>query len=307
MPETYLGEWSAALYLNSFLLECLMVPNLIPCSSNPCYKKLVNDFAQQLRSAAPSIGDHNLSEEEFWNAGIFQAAIERLRGTQAATTDVKYKFVKAVLEILKENAWIKDWNYTGASGRQDFSVFFEDGYRSVVEAKGCLDGNNTNIFERPNNADEFIIWSLCQNPGADVPHNVWSGIHTRLGATMLAEKKQIDGLVVWDPLCSSISRACPKLKDRVSRRIGALDLPSPCMFLFPKRIPNVESLTFSWELSDVRFLQALYNCFNGSEADVAKVRFEVRKNDRGVQRRTIIKRENSEEYSEWAALRREST
>ena len=36
---------------------------------------------------------------------------------------------------------------------------------SVVELKGCLDGNNTTIFERPANAQEFIIWSVCTNPG----------------------------------------------------------------------------------------------------------------------------------------------
>ena len=37
--------------------------------------------------------------------------------------------------------------------------------------KGCLDGENTNKFERPTEADEFITWSLCTNSGADPRRN----------------------------------------------------------------------------------------------------------------------------------------
>ena len=36
-----------------------------------------------------------------------------------------------------------------------------------------MDENNTNIFERPPHAHEFIIWSVCTNPGADPQHNAW--------------------------------------------------------------------------------------------------------------------------------------
>ena len=31
---------------------------------------------------------------------------------------------------------------------------------SAIELKGCLDGNNTDIFERPTHVQEFVMWSV---------------------------------------------------------------------------------------------------------------------------------------------------
>src|SRR5580658_3838329 len=78
--------------------------------------------------------------------------------------------------------------------------------------KGCLDGNNTTIYERPPHAQEFIIWSLCSNRGADPRHNAWSGIHTRLSADIIERAQQVDGVIIWDWVCGTIGRPCPKLR-----------------------------------------------------------------------------------------------
>ncbi len=43
----------------------------------------------------------------------------------------------------------------------------------IDDALDTIDSvNNTNIFTRPPNADEFVIWSLCQNPGSNMSHNI---------------------------------------------------------------------------------------------------------------------------------------
>ena len=78
------------------------------------------------------------------------------------------------------------------------------GQTAAIELKGCLDGNNTNIFERPPHAHEFIIWSVCTNPGADPRHNAWSGIHTRLSAEIISRHQLVDGIVIWDMVCGTI-------------------------------------------------------------------------------------------------------
>ncbi|MGH2137807.1 hypothetical protein, partial [Enterococcus faecalis] len=76
----------------------------------------------------------------------------------------------------------------------DYTVALNSGKTAVIELKGCLDGNNTNIFERPPHANEFIIWSVCTNPGADPRRNAWSGIHTRLSAEIISRQQRVDGL-----------------------------------------------------------------------------------------------------------------
>ena len=161
---------------------------VIPCRRLPEVRKRIKEYADALVAGAHEIGGHGLSEEEFWNAGLFRSAVETLRGRQAASTKDKRRFLAEVLDHMEAESHVDSWAFTGAAERHDYQIGLEDGRAVVFEAKGCLDGNNTNIFQRPPNADEFFIWSLCQNPGADPGHNAWSGIHTRLSARLIAER-----------------------------------------------------------------------------------------------------------------------
>src|SRR5215510_9506104 len=110
----------------------------------------------------------------------------------------KREFVKHVLNFMQDQNFIADWDSAGDANRHDYTVRFSSGKVSIIELKGCLDGNNTNIFERPPHAQEFIIWSVCTNPGADPRHNAWSGIHTRLSAEIISRYQLVDGVIVWD-------------------------------------------------------------------------------------------------------------
>ncbi len=93
------------------------------------------------------------------------------------------------MTIIQAQNFIQKWESVGDTNRYDYSVQLNSGKTAIIELKGCLDGNNTNIFERPPHAQEFIIWSVCTNPGADPRHNAWSGIHTRLSAEIVARKQ----------------------------------------------------------------------------------------------------------------------
>ena len=181
---------------------------IVFCEISAARREAVQAYAQALKDAAPLIGDHHLTVQEFWESGIFNSAIESLRGTNAASMVNKREFIQAVFEQLKEKGEISSWSFTGSGERYDYEVTMPDGWRSVVETKGCLDGNNTNIFERPPQADEFIIWSLCQNPGADPRKNVKSGIHTRLGAEMIKSQQRVDGLIVWRSEERRVGKEC---------------------------------------------------------------------------------------------------
>ena len=185
--------------------------SVIICERNADLRRQIEEFAEILKTEAHTLGNHGLSAHDFYQGGLFRGAIERIRGQYAATMIQKREFVRQILQHMQNSGFIREWVSAGDSNRHDYTVIMPTGRIAVIELKGCLDGNNTNIFDRPAHAQEFIIWSVCSNAGADPKHNVWSGIHTRLSAEIIEGKKLVDGLMVWDWLCGTLGRPCPKL------------------------------------------------------------------------------------------------
>jgi len=282
---------------------------VIACELLPEVRTSIETYARELREAAPSIGSHGLNEDEFWDAGLFHGAIEKLRGTQAASTDQKRSFVEEILSFLKSKGFIKDWTFSGGGERHDYCIEMPKGRLVIVEAKGCLDGNNTNIYVRPQNADEFIIWSLCQNPGADPKHNVWSGIHTRLGTEVIHRPDRVDGLVIWDMLCGTAGRPCPKTQKTNSREtsLPRRKVPPPCIYVFPRTRPDPRNnpCPVCWRLEEVTFLNALSKAFRCNSHDITYVRIEARREAADLQRKTTLVRDNAVVCeSSWNAIKR---
>ena len=182
--------------------------SVIPCQQNESLQKLIRDYVEVLKTEAHKLGAHGLSEEEFYNSGLFRGAIERTRGQFSATMREKREFGRHVLNYMQDQGFIQDWESAGEANRHDYVVRLKTGRVGVIELKGCLDGNNTNIFERPAQAQEFVIWSLCTNPGAVPRLNAWSGIHTRLSSEIIARQQRVDGVMIWDMVCGTIGRPC---------------------------------------------------------------------------------------------------
>lgn len=267
---------------------------VIPCCQNAILKTKVDELAEVLKTEAHKLGKHGLTEREFYRSGLFQGAIEQIRGQFSATMSEKRAFMKHVFDYMQDRNFITDWVSAGEANRHDYTVTLPNGRVSVVELKGCLDGNNTTIFERPAHAHEFTIWSVCSNAGADPRHNVWSGIHTRLGAEIIENGKQVDGLIVWDWLCGAIGRPCPKLLRAADRltTVGPYQLPPPCIYLFPSTIPSVRNNPNPEpnKLQDIGLLNALHQCFGGMDDEINRVRFEVAHRGKDVVRTTTVER-----------------
>ena len=191
----------------------------VPCSKNAYLRKLIQKFSETLKTEAHKLGDHGLSEEDFYHSGLFRGAIERVRGQFSATMGEKRDFVTRILNHLQAHDYIREWEVAGEANRHDYSVTLNSGKIGVIELKGCLDGNNTAIFERPPHATEFVIWSICTNVGADPQHNVWSGIHTRLSAEIIHKSVQVDGLIVWDMACGTLRDLAPNLTQMAVERL----------------------------------------------------------------------------------------
>lgn len=283
--------------------------SILPCQQNEELRRRIERFAETLKTEAHKLGDHGLDEREFYDSGLFRGAIERIRGQFSATMRDKREFMQHVLNFMQDEGFIVDWSSAGEANRHDYAVALKSQRTAVIELKGCLDGNNTNIFERPPHASEFVIWSVCTNPGADPQHNVWSGIHTRLSAEIIAREQRVDGVIVWDMVCGTLGRPCPKINNDETRlrEVGPYRLPPPCIYIFPATIPSPRNNPKppAQKLTDVEFLQAVYDCFGGDPTELSYVEFEVAYQGTDTVRTTTVMRNGAvQRASQPTAIRR---
>ncbi|MEB2239555.1 hypothetical protein [Xanthomonas campestris] len=281
--------------------------SVIPCEQNKGLRDQIERFAEVLKTEAHTLGSHGLDERDFYNSGLFRGAVERLRGQFSATMRGKREFAQHALNHMEDGGFISGWDLTDDANRNDYIVRLNSGRTAIIDLKGCLDGNNTNIFERPATADEFVIWSICSNPGADPRRNAWSGIHTRLSAEMISRSQRVDGVVIWDMVCGTLGRPCPKLAEPArATDLGPFRTPPACVYLFPATIPSIaQPQAVAQELEAVELLAAFHACFQGRASEVHQVDFSVAKIGGALMRKTTVRRDGAiQQKSEMTAIRR---
>lgn len=283
--------------------------SVIPCQKNAGLDSLIDDYADALRVEAHQLGKHGLTEQDFYSSGLFRAAIEKIRGEFSATTRPKRDFGQHVLNYMQDRGHIKEWEPAEESKRYSYDVTLPNGRIAAIEMKGCLDGNNTTIYERPIHAQEFVIWSVCTSPAADPRVNAWSGIHTRLSAEIIVGQQRVDGVIIWDMVCGTVGRPCPKLEGAEERltTVGQYRLPPPCIYVFPATVPHADNSprSVAQALDDVQILSAFHSCFGGAANEVNYVDFDVEYRDSDIVRRTRIRRAGAiEKESKLTAIRR---
>ena len=134
---------------------------VIPCEQDPRLRDEIERFAEVLKTQAHKLGNHGLDEAGFYASPIFRGAIEQVRGEFSATMRGKREFVQHVLNHLQDGGHIAEWDRAKGGARNDYRVQLNSGRLAVIDLKGCLDGENTNKFERPPEADEFVDFELA--------------------------------------------------------------------------------------------------------------------------------------------------
>src|SRR5262245_11170637 len=119
--------------------------SVIPCEANEELQRKIVEFSEVLKTQAHTLGQHGLDEDEFYNSGLFRGVIEKVRGEFSATMRDKREFVSHVLNYMQDRGFIGEWQPSGNENRHDYSITLPNGRIAVIELKGCLDGNNTNI------------------------------------------------------------------------------------------------------------------------------------------------------------------
>ncbi|SEQ43824.1 hypothetical protein SAMN05216548_104273 [Faunimonas pinastri] len=268
--------------------------SVIPCEQNAGLRDQIEKFAEVLKTQAHLLGKHGLDEKEFYNSGLFRGAVERIRGQYSATMRPKREFVQHVLNHMEDSGLIEGWDLSEAAERSDYWVRLTHGRNAVIALTGGMDGNNVTLFERPGSADEFIIWSIMTNAAGDPRRNAWSGIHTRLSAEMIARDQQVDGVIIWDMVCGTVGRPCPKIMGEDGPRLtdlGPFRVPPPCVYMFPAIVPaGAVTKAIAQQLADVTLLQAFHTCFGGRDDEVNFVDFEIQLTGSETWRKTTVTR-----------------
>ena len=96
--------------------------SVIPCEQNAELKTKILEFAEVLKTQSHQLGEHGLTENEFYNSGLFRGAVERIRGQFSATMSEKRDFVRHILNHMQDGGFIQDWNSSGADNRHDYAV-----------------------------------------------------------------------------------------------------------------------------------------------------------------------------------------
>jgi hypothetical protein len=223
----------------------------LPCRHASLDVDSVKDLLVHLAERHPEALSEAGLDPASWDS-LLRAAVESLRGTFAASTGEKRRFVEAVLNFgLQKRAFV-NWGFVGTGNRNDYRVELPDGTVVCLEQKGCPDGNNTNIWTRPGWAQEFIVWCLCPEGLIKQPgEGTWSGVGTRLLQKEFAENQLVDAMIFWDGRCGSDQRRCPKrygamgLRSRataIPSQLGTEDwVPPPCIYLFPRAVPDART------------------------------------------------------------------
>lgn len=250
------------------LQRCVVL--VLPCRHNPRVVEQVQptiNLLTNLDALHPDVLlQHNIQPEDYKAGLVFRSAVESIRGTFIASSKVgRERLVGLVLDGLKQKGNIADFQYSGGSGRHDFTVVLQrdPDLFAALEVKGG-EGNSINISVRPTWASEFAIW--CHLDGAIVnqPAHGARAIVGRIVGEMVKYRKHVDILFFKDVLCGTRARPCPKYPGLESQ-MGLQTAPD--IFLFPQRVPlpddpepplhNLETLSLPRRILDLFEINAL--------------------------------------------------
>jgi hypothetical protein len=218
--------------------------NPLPCRHQ---KKVISqiqpaiDLLRGMDTQHPDIlRKKSIEPQDYHGSMVFRSAVESIRGSYiASSTPNREGFVSDVLDAMKQEKLIHDFDHLSASERWDFEVFLDsdDQYLAVIEVKGG-EGNSINISERSRLVKEFAIWSHLDGSIQHHPSHGAGLIIGRITNELSRRGKHVDILLFRDVLCGTRARPCPKYPDR-EETIGVQTAPD--MFLFPQYAPTLDN------------------------------------------------------------------
>jgi hypothetical protein len=183
-----------------------------------------------------------LTPDEYHRA--LPAAIERLRGSLAASNAGRRKFLVTVFEGMRERELISKLEMPRYGDDTVYRLTVEGLGDVAVIQKGCPDGAHSSVrWTAPEWATETYLWWLCSSTASEPGEHVAKGIN-RLRQRFFSEAPDtVDGVIFHNELCGSRERPCPKADRSIT--LDGLRTPPPCIFVMPER--NSEDNEWNWD------------------------------------------------------------
>lgn len=198
--------------------------------SDDLVNQVVNLLERVIANEDALLRANGVSREEFHRA--FPAAIERIRGSWAASNKDRRDFAKQVIEHLAQSGVIRGYEIPKYGDSTIYRLLLNDGRQVGVIQKGCPDGAHSSTkWARPPWADELYLWWLCSSLKFEPGEHVWKGVARVRKKVRKEPDNQLDGVIFYNDLCGTAERPCPKAR-RVKTASGT-ELPPPCIYIFP--------------------------------------------------------------------------
>jgi hypothetical protein len=241
-----------------------------------------------------------------WDRCLYSAAIESERGSRAATMKKKKAFLGKIFRKLKAEGHIHEWTWVGGKGRHDYDLHLPDGRIVGIEAKGCLDGNSSTIFDRPSYVDEFYVISMAGGTASNTLKNLRSGLN-RITVELISRRKKLDGVLLWDEH-GSAGRAISGITDLPSTDIDGEAFLPPAVFAFPRVMPHPDSVRSSvgQDGQGLTLVEMICKCFALPNDLVRQVDVDLRGELGSLSRKIRVRNGLETEWeSRWTPIRRE--
>jgi hypothetical protein len=221
---------------------------------------------------------HGLTSNEYVQA--LPVAIERLRGSAAASNSERRQFLASVCEELLSRGLISKLEKPKYGEDTVYKLTIPQYGAIAIVQKGCPDGAHSSTrWEVPSWARETYLWWLCPSLGNEPGHHISKGVYRLRKRFFSNVAGELDGVIFHNELCGSSSRPCPKFDKAIV--IDGHSVPPPCVYLMPKR--EITATEWNWDGSrSSRFSEVLLQLFGISaeaiSAYVGHVGFQKKPN-----------------------------
>jgi hypothetical protein len=237
-----------------------------------------------MASDAEFLKRNGLTSDEF--AQALPVAIQRIRGSAAASVSDRRNFLGVLFQALKEKGLIEAFETPRYGDDTVYKLKIPGiGFIAVIQ-KGCPDGAHSSTnWEAPDWAEETYLWWLCPSLAHQPGEHVAKGVN-RLRARFFGSLPgELDAVIFHNDLCGTASRRCPKAEYSIG--LAGQLIPPPCVYVLPRRESAVSEWNWAGDRA-LRFPSVLLRLFGIQDEAIARFVGHVGFQERADNLRTTI-------------------
>ncbi len=178
------------------------------------------------------LSKNGISKDEF--ARGFPAAVGKIRGSWAASTQDRRDFAELIIQHLAESNAILRYDIPKYGDDTVYRLSLDNGKQVGIIQKGCPDGAHSSTkWVRPPWADELYLWWLCSSLKSHPGDHIWKGVSRVRRKVSKEPDNQLDGIIFYSQTCGTSERPCPKKGLILFADKTSIGMPPPCIYTFP--------------------------------------------------------------------------